>query len=218
MFPNPRDPPDEELHAYLLSLAVLPLKVDEKLAQLNDDLKLDIRKTKFFELQWWLGIPSIKKPQLSDQQIEDAVIELIKQDVTQANGPNTVKEKLQDKLIMVPRHVFIGLVDCIQAIMKHHAPDGFDHHFPGHRKQIRHQALMSIGPFREISADGHEKLNRQALQMGDLSLPIYGYKDKWSGYLLKLCVLPDARKASTLGHVYLDLVSEFRGENFHIPL
>ncbi|KAJ6506540.1 hypothetical protein C8R45DRAFT_922722 [Mycena sanguinolenta] len=30
----------------------------------------------------------------------------------------------------------------------------------------------------EVSSDGHEKLGKQALDMGDIALPIYGYKDK----------------------------------------
>jgi hypothetical protein len=51
----------------------------------------------------------------------------------------------------------------------------------------------------------------EALWMGDISLPIYGYYDKWSGYLLKLVVLPDSRKAAPMGHVYLDLIAEYGG-------
>lgn len=95
--------------------------------------------------------------------------------------------------------------------MREVAPEGFDRRFPGRMKQISRQPLTSVGPFREISADGHEKLNKQALRMGNLSIPIYAYRDKWSGYILKLCAIPDARRAAGVGHVYLDLVDEWKG-------
>lgn len=96
--------------------------------------------------------------------------------------------------------------------MREHSPMGAERRLPGTRRAIVRKPLTSIGPFREISADGHEKLNQQALRMGNLSIPIYGYRDKWSGYILKLCTVPDARKAAVIGHVYLDLIEEWEGE------
>jgi hypothetical protein len=97
--------------------------------------------------------------------------------------------------------------------MRDIAPEGFLKRQPGSKQQdIARVALVSIGPFHEVSADGHEKLNGQALRMGDISLPIYGYRDKWSGYLLKLLVLPDSRNAAPLAYVYLDLIEEYGGE------
>ncbi|KAJ3562110.1 hypothetical protein NP233_g9781 [Leucocoprinus birnbaumii] len=198
-------PPDDILRTYFLELAVLPLTVAQKLDRLQSKYGLDIKKTKFFELQAKLQIPSIKKPQLSRQEIEDVVLGEVAKDVVHANGPRSVKDTLQDKLIFAPR-------DHIRTVMRAVAPEGFNLRFPGGRsKWVRRQPLQSIGPFREISADGHEKLNSQALKMGSLSLPIYGYRDKWSGMILQLCVLPDARKAAAIGHVYLDLVSKIGG-------
>jgi hypothetical protein len=44
-----------------------------------------------------------------------------------------------------------------------------------------------------VSADGHKKLSAQALQMGELGLPIYAYKDKWADYLLMLRLIPNSR-------------------------
>lgn len=98
--------------------------------------------------------------------------------------------------------------------MFQHAPEGFNKCLPGNSKRrISHKPLTSAGPFREISADGHEKLNQQALDVGGLSLPIYAYRDKWSGFILKLCVVPDARQTGTIGHLFLDLIQEWKGEN-----
>jgi hypothetical protein len=97
--------------------------------------------------------------------------------------------------------------------MRDLAPEGFDIRYPGGRRPKKARvSLWSFGPYHEISADGHEKLNSQALQMGDISLPIYLYRDKWSGVILKLGVIPDARTAAALGHVFLDFISEIGGE------
>lgn len=98
--------------------------------------------------------------------------------------------------------------------MKLLAPEGFDRRFPGgSRRRIVRKPLTSVGPFREVSADGHEKLNRQALQMGNLSIPIYAYRDKWSGTILDLRAVPDSRLAGAIGHVYLDLIQKWNGES-----
>ena len=93
-------------------------------------------------------------------------------------------------------------------------PEGFNIRYPGNKHTKPHRTpLDALGPLQEISADGHEKLDAKALQMGTLSLPIYVYRDKWSGYIVKLAVIPDARKAGALGHVFLDLMSELKGKH-----
>lgn len=91
-------------------------------------------------------------------------------------------------------------------------PEGFDLRFPGKKKRpTPRTALFSLGPFNEVSADGHEKLGQQALRMGDLSLPIYAYKDKWSDDLLKINLVPNSRSPGTIGHLFLDFVEESGG-------
>ena len=99
------------------------------------------------------------------------------------------------------------------------APAGFDHRFPGRRlDKIPRIPLTAIGPFHQIGCDGHEKIARLALKMGDASLSIYGYKDKWSDKVLKLYVVPDCRSAGAIGHLWLDFVAFIGGENcFYQP-
>lgn len=80
---------------------------------------------------------------------------------------------------------------------------------PGSKQKIVRVPLIALGPFFEVSADRHEKLNAQALWMGDLNLPIYAYCDKWSGYLLKITVMPNSQTAAAIGHLYLDLVKKY---------
>ena len=90
---------------------------------------------------------------------------------------------------------------------------GFAQRYPGaKKKKLVCGSLSAIGPFHEISADGHEKLSAQALQMGDIGLPIYGYKDKWADNIIKLSLIPDCRTAGALGHLYLNFVEENGGE------
>ncbi|KAJ6564916.1 hypothetical protein DFH09DRAFT_1278761 [Mycena vulgaris] len=73
--------------------------------------------------------------------------------------------------------------------MAEHYPLGFDNRFPGRRKvAIPHTALNSNRPFHKVSSDGHEKLGKQALDMGDIGLPIY------------------SRTTAAIGHLYLDFI------------
>ncbi|KAJ6545071.1 hypothetical protein DFH09DRAFT_1249204 [Mycena vulgaris] len=128
------------------------------------------------------------------EETVQAIIYEVEQDITQSNGPLSVKAKLKDKLIMVPR--------------TSHFEAGFNSRYPGKKKAtIVRQSLSAIGPYHEICADGHEKLAALALKMGDIGLPIYGWKDKWTADLLK-AVVPDCRTAGAVGHLYLDYLEE----------
>lgn len=91
-------------------------------------------------------------------------------------------------------------------------PDAVSRRAPGFKAIIKRGTLNSDGPLREISADGHEKLNSQALQMGPVTLPIYGMRDKWSGAVLLCRVVPDDRNQETIAHLYLDFVEMYGGE------
>ena len=102
----------------------------------------------------------------------------------------------------------------MRDIMRHYAPEGFEQRRPGaKRKAIVRVGLTSLGPFCELSADGHEKLNAQALQMGDLSLNFYAYRDKWPGVVVEAKVLRDTRNAASMGFAYIDLIRKTGGES-----
>ena len=97
--------------------------------------------------------------------------------------------------------------------MHEHFPLGFDARFPGkHKSAIPRTALNANGPFHKISCDGHEKLGKQALDMGDIALPIYGYKDKWTDTMLFLRFVPNSRTAAAIGHLFLDHIETTGGE------
>ncbi|KAL0952590.1 hypothetical protein HGRIS_006845 [Hohenbuehelia grisea] len=91
-------------------------------------------------------------------------------------------------------------------------PLGFDQRFPGRTKPtIPRGTLTALGPFHEVSADGHEKISAKALQMGDVGIPIYGYKDKWTSTGLGVYVVPNCRLAEAIGHLHLDFLEKIGG-------
>ena len=100
--------------------------------------------------------------------------------------------------------------DFIRDTLSTYAPDGLSRRFPG-ANRVRRSALVAIGPNHQYHADGHEKLNAQALDMGGVGLNIYGIKDQWASFILLLVVLPNNWLASTIGHVYLDCIENFGG-------
>lgn len=57
----------------------------------------------------------------------------------------------------------------------------------------------------------NEKLSKLALHMGDIGIPIYGFKDKWMDMVLKLVCVPNCRTLGQIAHLYLDLVEEQGG-------
>ncbi|KAJ7151306.1 hypothetical protein C8R43DRAFT_1004776 [Mycena crocata] len=135
-----------------------------------------IMKTKLGDIERRLDIPSVRRSKVPSEVAAQAVADEIDKDLNQSIGPNFVRSKLKDKLIMVYRH-----------------------------------PLSALGPFHEVSSDGHEKLGQQALKMGDVGLPIYAWKDKWTADLLKMNVVPNCRTNAAIGHLFIDFIEEQGG-------
>jgi hypothetical protein len=88
-------------------------------------------------------------------------------------------------------------------------PEGPALRFPGRMKPKKKRvALAALGPFHQVCGDGHEKLGALALRMGTVGLPIYGFRDMWSGEALLLKTIPNCRTAAALGHLLLDFWSD----------
>ncbi|KAH6880209.1 hypothetical protein BKA70DRAFT_1126820 [Coprinopsis sp. MPI-PUGE-AT-0042] len=196
-------PSDQDLEAFLRIYAERGLMIREKLSCLKKDLNFSIGKSKLNEYERQFKIPTVRRPYMSQEEIDGEIASMVARDTAQGSGPVTIKSMLKNKGVMAGR-------DHVREIMHLIAPEGFDKRFPGRNKKVLERVpLVAIGPFHEISGDGHEKLNAQALQMGDLTLPVYAWRDKWSGFVLKIIVLPDTRKAAVIGHAYLDLIEEY---------
>ncbi|KAF9522685.1 hypothetical protein CPB83DRAFT_822529, partial [Crepidotus variabilis] len=206
-------PPDDVLKEYLLSYALKRLTQTEKRNLLQKDLQLSIGLTKLNELEHRLDIPSVKRQKKTKEELAQAVIDEVSKDISQRNGPNYVKDVLRIK------GIYVASRDYVREIMRENFPDSADKRFPGYKRQpVRRQALTALGPFHEIAGDGHEKIGALALQMEGLGLPIYGYRDKWSGKLLKLDVVPDCRSNGAIGHLFLDLVLALGGISLQLNL
>lgn len=62
--------------------------------------------------------------------------------------------------------------DIVRKIMLEDNPGGFDAYYPGKKHNgTTRKPLMSVGPWQEISGDGHEKPGHLALGMGRLDFP-----------------------------------------------
>ncbi|KAK7041212.1 hypothetical protein R3P38DRAFT_2512551 [Favolaschia claudopus] len=200
-------PPDDVLKESLLKYVKRGLKQKEKLSRLQEDHNLAIGHrfsiAKLNQIERRLQIPSVRRDSRDrPHETVQAIIDEVEQDIAQNNGPRFIKDKFKDKGLMVPR-------DTIHATMLEHFPDGFTRRYPGRKKTtVVRQSLSAIGPYHEVSSDGHEKLAAAALKMGGLSLPIYAYKDKWTAFLLKMNVVPNCRTAGAIGHLFLDFLEE----------
>ncbi|KAJ2935816.1 hypothetical protein H1R20_g1278, partial [Candolleomyces eurysporus] len=115
-------------------------------------------------------------------------------------GTATIGTLIVNKGILIPR-------DTIRRILALHAPEGLDKRFPGINR-IKRSSLSALGPGHQYHADGHEKLNAQALGMGGVGITIYGIKDQWSSFIIHLVAVPNNRLADTIGHVYLDAIEK----------
>lgn len=97
--------------------------------------------------------------------------------------------------------------------MLQYKPEGFDVRMPG-TEQLQRVMLSSLGLFRSLGGDDHQKLNNQALRMGNIGLKIYTFKDQYCGLIPgKIVCLPSVRKEAAIGHVYLDMVESVGGES-----
>ncbi|EDR02195.1 uncharacterized protein LACBIDRAFT_309912 [Laccaria bicolor S238N-H82] len=190
-------PPDNELQSSLLQYAKERLTVDQRLQRLKVDHGLDIKSSKLAQLNNKFSVPSVRKPLPRDMATQ-AVLEKVAEDLTQGNGVGTIATLLCNEGISLPR-------DFIRNVLANHAPEGLARRFPG-ANRIHRSALVSIGPNHQHHADGHDKLNAQALNMGGVGFGIYGIKDQWTSFVLALVVVPNNRLACTTGHVHLDTV------------
>ena len=130
-----------------------------------------------------------------------------------------MKQMQGDRPAGLPSGQWFGSVACISHVicqtMHDHFPQGFEEWYPGKwTTLVPQQGLTTLGPFYEICSDGHEKLGKQVLQMENVGISIYAWKDKWSGCLLKFVVTPDCCSAGAVGHLFLDLLEQLGSMSF----
>ncbi|PSS38058.1 hypothetical protein PHLCEN_2v89 [Hermanssonia centrifuga] len=196
--------PDEDLlEAKLRDYATEQLTQKQRLLRLHHEFGLTIGMRTLAKLNKHFNIPSVRRPvptEIADQLVLNKMSDL--HDRHQRWGIRRTMDALAKDGTPVPRRI-------IREVKELNEPEAVDARYPG-KKKIPRKNLTSFGPFDEINCDGHDKLGSLALKMGPVGLPIYGMKDKWSGAILHLVVVPNNRLATTIGHVYLDFVEAFK--------
>ncbi|KAF8156745.1 hypothetical protein B0H34DRAFT_770234 [Crassisporium funariophilum] len=162
-------PPDAELREALHQYAKEKLTVHERLDWVRVEHNLIIRKSKLMELNKQFSVLSVRKPPPEPVAVQ-AILAKVADNPAQRNGVGTIGTFLSNNGIPIAR-------DFIRGVLSVHAPEGLAARFPGAR-HIPRKPLSAIGPFHQEHSDGHDKLNSQALRMGDVLLPSYGIKDQ----------------------------------------
>lgn len=203
-------PPNDQLEAALRLYEVEGLPVKECLGRLEVEFGYYIKKKKLNNLNNMFGILSARKigKTMSQSIATSLVVEQLDRDMHSRNGPDAIKKFLAMRGISVPRRM-------IRIAAQEHDPFGAARRTPGRtRNRIPRTTLTSIGVNAEYNCDGHEKLSSKALRMGPVGIPIYEFRDKASGRIILLTVVPDDRSSVIIGHLHLDLVEK----NKAIPL
>ncbi|THU86271.1 hypothetical protein K435DRAFT_822181 [Dendrothele bispora CBS 962.96] len=189
------EPNDEVLKNALLEYSEEALTAKETMARLEAQFGYSIKRSTLFTLQKKFDIPTARKnaKKLSDEAQTSLVLDKIDNDLYKQNGPNVILNILARDHTPLPRRK-------VREVMKEEYPEGALLRRPGNHNKIPRKKL-------EIHADGHEKLSAQALDMGGVGIPIYGFRQK-VGYLQKYNVIPNARSTDVVGHLYLDMIVE----------
>ncbi|KAJ7731684.1 hypothetical protein DFH07DRAFT_968678 [Mycena maculata] len=74
--------------------------------------------------------------------------------------------------------------------------------------EVEKDTTMSCGPDFIKDQLRLKMLASSALRMGSVGFSIYGYKDKYTDFVLLLKVYPDVRTSGAGGHIFLDFVEE----------
>ncbi|KAJ7289624.1 hypothetical protein C8J57DRAFT_1046436 [Mycena rebaudengoi] len=183
------------------------LSTKDQLARLQHEFKLDIGKTKLFEIRKRLGIPTVKNSRKlrTDVETRQLVIDLKERDIAGGWGVDQVKGRLANAGVLIPR-------DSLRQILHNEFDEEFENRFVGKKKLLKRRApLKALGPYHQEHSDGHEKLSEQGLNIGaGIHLPIYASKDQFAAFVHDLLVMPNVRNGTAIAHYYLDLV-ERRG-------
>jgi len=121
-------------------------------------------------------------------------------------GPAGIQTRLalQDD-IRIPR-------DRIKQVMREIDPYGFRRRQPGAAIQVQRRTAWSVGPWSTLSVDGHDKLSA-------LGIWIYGWRDVFSGYALKLYLGRSNRNPHIINREMLQMFIDYGdNDNARVPV
>ncbi|KAJ7198535.1 hypothetical protein GGX14DRAFT_374113 [Mycena pura] len=201
---NGTKPPDNLLRPALHQFSRRQMSVPQRLAELNRRFGYSIGKNTLIKLNKQFEVPSVRKPP-SLPVITSLVAQAVDEDVLGRHGPTTIQRMIaREQNVIIPR-------DILRVVHRGIDPEGPARRFPGRKRTVKVRGqLKALGVMEEVHCDGHEKLGAKALKMGQVGIPIYGFRDH-TGMFQYLTVVPNDRDEMTIGHTYLDFVEE-RGE------
>ncbi|KAJ6555485.1 hypothetical protein B0H10DRAFT_1847928 [Mycena sp. CBHHK59/15] len=171
-----------------------------------------IKKTTLKNLNREHGIVSAHRP-LPEHICTTLIAKQMAENVTGTNGPNTIQKRIALKMVFL----LLGKAK-VRRTMHALNPGGPARRFPSKRPPKVRSTLTDTAVYYEIHLDGYEILNFKALRMGRASVDMYGGQCHGSGYIVHMTVVPNARCAFTVGHLYLDLVESRGGIYFGMPM
>ncbi|THU98282.1 hypothetical protein K435DRAFT_661334 [Dendrothele bispora CBS 962.96] len=198
---NGTKPSDDILRAKLLQYTSENLRYKEMISGLAADLGYHIQKRKLADLLKRFEIPTARRnsKMLTEDVKQELVHEKLRNDPYHRKGPNTIKSLLHQDLNPLPR-------STVRSIQKtYEGPAGPLLRAPGMTNRIQRKPLLVLGPGQEMHSDGHEKWTASAIQLGDVSIGVYGFRQH-VGHIPYLTVVPDARHADAVGHLHLDMI------------
>ncbi|KAF8576012.1 hypothetical protein K439DRAFT_1541744 [Ramaria rubella] len=175
-------PANEVLRGSLLQYAKEGLQLKDRLCRLGDEHGLYIKEQKLKQLNQKFNIPSVQKG-CQHEHAAQLILNKVAADTHRLNGAGYIKMALATEGHLIPRAT-------VRRVILENDPDAVDARYPG-QKKIKCTQLTSIGVFDDL---------------GPVSLPIYGFRCKWSGAILHMVVVPNDCLATMIGHVFLDFV------------
>ncbi|KZV83070.1 hypothetical protein EXIGLDRAFT_729008 [Exidia glandulosa HHB12029] len=198
-------PADDVLHAALVQYAKERLTVQMKLDRLREEYGCEIKPATLHNLQVKFDIKTVRRGQPPREEQAAAILEVVELDHAGFRGVKTTMATLALQGSLLPR-------DTVREVLRLYAPDKSLGRFPGAKNRRRDRTtLISVGPDEMHHADGWEKLGAQALMMGGVGIPAYGYTDQCSSKRLFIVVVPNDRLQDVIVHVHLDFIQYIGG-------
>ncbi|KAJ7475377.1 hypothetical protein B0H11DRAFT_2428460 [Mycena galericulata] len=205
-------PPDEELREILFDFERKSLSRELRLRYLEEKHHIKIgyiftllvqwlsqvhrvfRLTKLKALNLKFNVPSSRKFQAVEEATE-AIADIITRDVYQGQGPDTVKKiaSLRHSTEICECCADFKLRDFVRATMK---------------------GLVGQRP-SDMRRPGRGKGPKIRTALNAIGIDVYGMRDH-VGKVLLLKAVPNSRLSDTVGHLFLDMVSDFQATSVQV--
>ncbi|KAK4706006.1 hypothetical protein P7C70_g205, partial [Phenoliferia sp. Uapishka_3] len=205
----------DQMRGPLTNWATRQVEHRDQCSLFEREFGVSIGKTQLVKFRNALEIPSVRRTRAKPeeetrQQYLDCVGLGAEGQITNSSevrgiGRSKGREDMRKRGIMIS-------YGQIREIQKLEDPVGLHRRDPKKGKKERRRGhMVSTGFGEKVSGDGHEKLGQFALQMGRVSLHIYGMREHWAGYIAAMVCMPNDRDRVGVAHVMLDAFEDLGG-------